>query len=152
MVGLGPLPESFLRMRICAALLLVLGLAGCSSSADVNFVNGQPFLMGDSQCARYRSVSAGVVQCLTSSNQPTEQRRALTGQELQFLMVRRQQQSQELAALGQSMQQAGASFNQGAQANLYNASQYQAPQVQNFTPQGNAIVNCFQTGPITHCR
>lgn len=57
-----------------------------------------------------------------------------------------------MAALGEQLQQMGRDFNASAQTNLYNSSLYRAPQVQNFAPPQNTIVNCFQTGPIVHCR
>lgn len=72
--------------------------------------------------------------------------------ELALRQNRAATQQAELAALGAQMQQLGQNFNAGAQANLYNSSAYRAPQVQSFAPPANTIVNCFQTGPIVHCR
>jgi hypothetical protein len=58
----------------------------------------------------------------------------------------------QMAALGAQMAQASREINANAQANLYNSRLYTAPQVPSFAPRPNTIVNCFQTGPVTHCR
>lgn len=128
------------------AVLLALGLAACSRTPTVNLVNGQAFWMGDDRCVNYRSLSAIGVQCFDSSNRPTEQRRALTSQELQVIGMRQQQEAMNMAALNASIAQMNAAYRPPAYPT------YTAPQVQTYTQPQNAIVNCFQTGPVVHCR
>ncbi|EFH09994.1 hypothetical protein [Teichococcus cervicalis] len=58
----------------------------------------------------------------------------------------------EMAAFGMQLQQMGRDINANAQSSLANSSAYRAPTVQGFAPPPNSIVNCFQAGPVVHCR
>jgi uncharacterized protein YcfL len=135
-------------MRGLAVVLMALALGGCAKSAAINFVNGQPFLMGDENCARYRAVSPEVVQCFTSDDRPVELRRALNQQEMQFVLMRQQMHAQEMQSLSQSIQQAGASFSQSPQV-PYN---YVAPQVMPIARPGGNQIRCINAGIYTNCR
>ncbi|HWL82834.1 MAG TPA: hypothetical protein VNR89_17940 [Roseomonas sp.] len=135
-------------MHRAAVVLMAFGLAGCAKSADINFVNGRAFMMGDDSCARYRLVSPDVVQCFTSDDRPVELRRALNQQEMQFVLMRQQLQAQQMQSLNQSIQQVGTSFGQVPQPQ-YN---YTAPQVMPIAPPGGSQVRCITAGIYTNCR
>ena len=99
-------------MRGLVAGLLGLGmLGGCGSSPGVQFIGGSPFITGDRDCARYSPGSSnGTIQCMRSDSSPTGMRRALTEQELGYVMAQQQIQEQQLQSLNQSVQQVGRSM------------------------------------------
>ncbi|TCT29745.1 hypothetical protein [Martelella mediterranea] len=144
-------------MKLFALLLSVAMLAGCSTYNQVlEPVNGQIFLAGDKECARYRPISSGVIQCFNSEGRPAGNRRALTSQELQYYQMRQMQQQQQAQYQSMMLQQQIAQNQMASQqytANVYqsisnNMPSYQLGSWAYQKPQ----VRCISASIYTNCR
>jgi hypothetical protein len=136
-----------MKMRVYVVLLIVLILAGCAPSAALNNVNGKFYMMGDNACARYNALPNDLVQCFNSEGKVSEQRRALNQSEVQTVLMVQAQEQQQLASMGQSLQQAGESVARNSPSYSYTA-----PQVMPITRLGGNQIRCISTDIYMNCR
>lgn len=133
-------------------LFLPLLLSGCANQAMPNFINGRYYMLGDSSCTRYRTLSDDAVMCLNNKGEETGYRTAMTDQQLMMYQANQQMQAQQMQNINSQIQQNNANIYQNNQRMLQGLSNYQAPQVQSPYYNQNNSVKCISTGFYTNCR
>lgn len=119
-------------MKYIFALVSVLMISGCASTAIPNLFNGSYYMAGDKNCKSLAPVSATLARCFDKNGRKTELRSAMSQQDLQMWQWRMQQNQMTV----QQMQQVGQdSRNIGFQA-LQNSQQYSIPQTPALAPNG----------------
>lgn len=135
-------------MKNVLAVLSLMLLAGCATSAAPNFVNGRYYMAGDSNCQRYLGVAKGKMLCADAKGRPTGYRNAMSVQDMQmYQMQQMQQQMQEMYASAQQQQQLAAQLNQMAYT-----PPMAMPTVAPLSLPGSGQVRCISTGFYTNCR
>lgn len=127
-------------------------LAGCTTYAAPNFINGQYYMAGDSNCKSYRVISDSKIVCFDSNNNMYEYRSAMTSQQLQMYQYQQYNQQMQMQQLNQQIQQTGQSFQQSAQQSYQQTQQYVAPQVMPIDSPGSNQIRCINAGIYTNCR
>ncbi|PYE38829.1 hypothetical protein DFI02_1358 [Rhizobium sp. PP-F2F-G20b] len=129
------------------ALLVMLGLvSGCTATAAPNFVNGNYYMAGDANCARYVTGQRGQIACFNSKGQPTGSRFAMTNQQIQmyqFQVAQNQMAEQQAIANMQA---------QNAQMTYTPMPTYTAPQVMPLSRPGGNQIRCLSVGIYANCR
>ena len=69
-------------MKKISLVCLLLALVGCSASPQ--FIRGNYYMTGDSNCKLYREITATSINCYTSDDKLVGYRNAMTDQELQM--------------------------------------------------------------------
>ena len=111
--------KKFKNMIFIGSVALIIN--GCAGSAMPNAVNGKFYMMGDSNCVRYRVIDSNRVMCYNSNGQEMGYRRAMTNQELQQW---RFNQSQSNASFQNTMNRINYNNQQQMNRNTYNNNQY----------------------------
>ena len=138
-----------MKKALLGALSILL--AGCTTYAAPNFINGQYYMAGDSSGERYQVISASRIMCMDSSGNQSGYREAMTSQQLQMYQYQQVNQQLQMQQLNQQLQQTGQSWNQAGQQ-IQQASQYTAPEVMPLTPPGGNQIKCINTDIYTNCR
>lgn len=99
-------------------------LSGCASRAKPNLVNGKYFMIGDSNCARYRSLSSTRILCFTKDGKKTGSRDYMTNQEISMYQHNQKMRQRESAELDQSLQNLNNSIQRQNELNNYNNQQF----------------------------
>jgi len=137
------------KVWLTTVSILLIGLTGCASAARPFSLNGNYFLAGDKNCARYRELSSNSIMCLDKHGKEIGYRNAMTNQDLQMYMQQQQlaaAQAQAIAAQTQAM------INSSTPQPTQPSTTYTPPQVQPITPPGGNQTRCITTGNITNCR
>ena len=137
-------------MRVYIVVFVALILSGCAQSGSMQNINGKYYIMGDNNCSRYNILNDGLVQCFNSNGNISEQRRALTQSEIQYVMNRQAIEEQQLANMGQQLQQNSAVIAQNA-TNLRNTYTYNYNPPQAISPSSNQM-QCIRVGIYTSCQ
>lgn len=132
------------------ALGALMLLGACASTPSPQYFNGGYFMTGGADCERFRANGPYEILCADKKGNITGRRPIMTAQDMQMYAIRRQQQSQEIEALGRQMVEAGESFNRSAQAYGQQASSWTPPAI---TPigSGNTKTSCITAGNYTSC-
>lgn len=130
---------------LAACLIASFSLAACTTYSSLHTVNGNAYLLGDTNCERYRAADNQLVQCVSSKGIPGELRRPLNQQEIQIYYM-----NQQIAA--QQSAQMAAQLSAGNQ-NLSNMKfpTYSPPAVSPI-PNYRNTVTCINAGIYTQCR
>lgn len=75
---------------ICSAILL----GGCAASSEPQFINGNYYMGGDSNCSKYRMLSESRIMCINRGGEDMGYRDAMTSQQLQMYQFDKTEEAQ----------------------------------------------------------
>lgn len=137
-------------MRILIPFFACVSLSACSSGPAPNFVNGNYYMAGDSNCKYTDSFTPTRVRCYDSKRNFTGYRDAMNVEQMQMYQAQRAYQSQQVNELTQSVQQLGNTAQQVSQG-IQNTQPYKAPEVMNPAQPSNTV-KCIRAGIYVNCR
>lgn len=138
--------------RATGMIFLAMLAAGCASGPGPQFIGGNYFMTGDSNCQSWRAVGERRIMCYDSAGQYTGGRWAMGVEEMQMHQQMQAQSHRDAAALSASMVEATRSFNQSSQQMLQQSSGWTPPAVNSYTPGGSNQIRCINAGIYTNCR
>jgi len=109
-----------LGLKSAIILAIALGSSGCSSAMP-NAVNGKYYMMGDSDCKRYKVLDSNRVTCYNSDGENMGYRNAMSNQELQQYRFNKAQSN---ANLQNTLNRINYNNQQQMNRNTYNTNQY----------------------------
>ena len=117
-------------MRNVFLILLAAIIAGCSQSEPVS-VKGKYYLIGDANCINItqspEQEDSGIVSCYTYDNEYTEDRHAMTDQDMQMWIYKKQKSEMQAMQVQQQIQM----------------QQMQRRQVQSRCAYEGPVINCY---------
>ena len=128
------------------AVIAVLFLAGCASSAAPRYFNGNYYMVGDASCVQGRPLSSTRIMCVDKKGNDTGYRDAMTYQQMQMYQIQMAQQQMQMQQLNQSMQQVGQTFQNAGQQIQQQSQSWTPPQVQPISPPGSSNTIYRQVG------
>lgn len=139
-------------MRILVLMGLSLFLAGCTTAAAPNFINGHYYMSGDTNCVRAGNIAPTRIACLNAEGKPTGYRDAMTPQQIQMYQFQATQQQMQSQQMQQSIDYNNAMMAANTQATLSRASIYSPATVQPIQTPGGNQVRCIGVGIYANCR
>ncbi|WP_296261650.1 MULTISPECIES: hypothetical protein [unclassified Pseudomonas] len=140
-----------LSLQTATACTLSALMSGCASDPAPNYFNGNYYMAGDSDCARFSALTRTSIMCYNSDGEAKEYRDAMTPQQIQMWQYNQAQQNYQMQQLNQSMQQTNQSLlQQNQQYQQYQP--YTAPAVTPIAPPSGNQVRCISTDIYTNCR
>jgi hypothetical protein len=101
----------------------VLSLSACASSPRPQSVGGKYYMMGDSNCARYRQISDRRIMCYTKDDEQVGYRDAMTDQDISMYQFNQQRAQQESAEFNQALQNFNNNLQRSNEQTNYNTQQ-----------------------------
>jgi hypothetical protein len=101
-----------IMLRVFLAGVAVLVLSGCSRSASPQFLRGNYYMTGDSNCRLSRHRTDDSITCYDSDDNKTGYRNAMTDQQLEMYRYEKQETRQAIKDFGDSMDELGKSMQQ----------------------------------------
>lgn len=142
------------NFSIALAGLAALTLVGCASNPSPQYINGNYFMTGDANCAKWQTNGSNRIMCYTTAGEFTGGRSTMSGSDMQIYQYQTAKQAQEMSDVSASLNALSNSVNQSAQQIRQQSSGWQAPAVNPYPSSSNQIdqIRCIQTGIVTNCR
>lgn len=138
-----------LRVLVAGA---VLTLVGCATQAAPNLIDGQYYMAGDSNCARYNRLSTSRINCADKNGNSTGYRDAMSDQELYMYQMNVAREQAQIAAMSNQLQAQNAAMAANTASTLRSISSMPTPQPASIYQPGGYQVRCITAGIYTNCR
>lgn len=122
-------------MRIIAIVSMALMASACATSAVPNYIGGQYYMAGDSNCKTYRVTSSSTIDCMNKKGEVTGYRTAMTAADLQYYSAQMAYQQQQYNQMMATINAGNARLQQQTEQ-MRQQSQYNAPQVYPYGSSG----------------